>query len=950
MSSLARRLVGMRLAAGVLASLPVLLLAAWYAWSAYARLDRARSAADDAPSPSLELYQIALHDELTTDIRRWRLPARPAASPLPTFAVSLGRADLDELARPLGVGDDRPYVAGWVREGGAAHEVRVRYRGTRPWHWLGPQKSMKLRLPSGDLIRGARTFNLLNDPTPFGLEDQIVLETARHLGLLTPEYFPVRVRMNNSDMGVYRYAAQPTEGLLRRGRRIPGAIYSGDSPDIDPRTGVGALFSALEGWQQVADTPGPDGDDFGPLERLLAAVQASSFAEFAEYADESIDLERYATFDALDVVFGGDDHDYSSNHKLYFDPYRGKFEPIAWSFRGFQHEPAVNLVDHPLLVRLKMTPGYRSRRDRIVHRLLLGEASVPGVEARVVEDFEATGGDLRSDPYWDAYKLLPRVTRFHRFLLRPMSTRKWLLAAGAEMHGYARRSRYLLDLLEASGLEARVHYVSPGLVRIDVTVDGHASRRLLRVAVGSEAGGTGEGTFRVQADRDRDGTPSAADPTIAAGTLGETAVANGFAELRAGSRLVARTDPDPKRGRVRVEPEARTYSYFCTSDAAVDRITLFVEDEFCGGTTRLDLDVEEGPGVAPIDPLPSADDVPGWEAGQRSPHPWDYPAAPEPETVRLGPGVVEVDGIRRFGAGQSVVIAAGTRFSMGEGASLVFRGPLSAHGTDERPIRFEPRDPALPWGGIALLGPVTAGSALENLVLRGGTHGPDEDARLPSFLSVYDTRDVTITNARFADITDAEDVLHATYVQDLRLYDVRVTGAPSDGIDLEFTTGELRGCRVVGAGDDGLDLMGADLQVGDTVILGCTHNAVSAGEESELGGHGLFIADCDTGILAKNDSHVRVTASLVYRSRVALKTKRRDVHYEGESTIGTGDLFVAECERATEEARGSRIETGRIQRTLPAPEALPHLARQVVGVTAWVDLESRVARLEEEGG
>ena len=31
-----------------------------------------------------------------------------------------------------------------------------------------------------------------------------------------------------------------------------------------------------------------------------------------------LDIEKLALFDALDVVFGGDQHDYLSNHKLYF--------------------------------------------------------------------------------------------------------------------------------------------------------------------------------------------------------------------------------------------------------------------------------------------------------------------------------------------------------------------------------------------------------------------------------------------------------------------------------------------------------------------------------------------------------------------------------------------------------------------------------------------------------
>ena len=30
-----------------------------------------------------------------------------------------------------------------------------------------------------------------------------------------------------------------------------------------------------------------------------------------------------------DIIFGGDQHDFDQNQKLYFDPFRGRFEPIA---------------------------------------------------------------------------------------------------------------------------------------------------------------------------------------------------------------------------------------------------------------------------------------------------------------------------------------------------------------------------------------------------------------------------------------------------------------------------------------------------------------------------------------------------------------------------------------------------------------------------------------------
>ncbi|MBI3180468.1 MAG: CotH kinase family protein [Deltaproteobacteria bacterium] len=933
-----RRFYKLTLATGALVSLPVALAVLWYAWSAYAHLDRALAASESKAPKSWELFHMALHDELVRDLRRVGLADRPAQSRLPTYALSLTRENLDALNAQLYRDGERSYVKGYVQKEGNIHEMEVRYRGGQPWHWQGAQKSMKLRVDKGDLIDGTRVFNLLNDPTPFGMEDQIILDLARELGLLTPEYHPAWVRLNNSDMGVFRYAAQPTEGLLRRGHRMPGAMYSGDTEVMDAKLGVGALFFSREGWQQVASRSPDAPEDFRALEDLLRAVQSASFADFATYANATLDVPRYATFDALDVVFGGSDHDYFSNHKLYFDPYRGKFEPVAWSFRGFQYEPAFNLVDHPLLVRLKMTPGYLSVRNRAVYSLLVGKASVPEVRGRADRMFEAMAPDLAADPYWDSYKLLPRVTRFHRFMVRPMNTGKWLLTSRAELHGYSRRTRFLLDALEQPGLSATAWRSAAGATRVDVRVQGEVAHRLREVEVSGEC----RGAFAWRADRNRNGRIDAGDPVLATAPLGSTGALDTYNLLIAGARLTEHPNPQPKRGNLRVASEPRTYSYLLTTPCPWSALALVLENEVTLSSSRIGVSVEAGE-PPPAEALPPATSTLAWSVGQRSPHPWDYAAEPAPEVVRLGPGVIRFTGGREFGAHQSVVIAQGTRLELGARASLVFRGRLAAEGTTAKPIVITAAG-AESFGGVALQGPATAGSRLKNVRISHGSRPAGEAVDYPGLLNVHDTSDITLEGVHLSNSGGYDDALHVAYVQNLRLYEMDVVEAAIDGVDLEMTSADIRGLRVRGAGDDCLDIMTSTLRISDSVLTGCANNAVSAGEESEVTAHGLLITHSKLGVLAKNASHARISRSLIYRVEVGLKTNRRDVHYTGASHIGASELFTAECGQAQDAARGTHIEVAQMQEALPAQGALDHL-RHVLGLSAWDDLDPWVAAL-----
>ena len=44
--------------------------------------------------------------------------------------------------------------------------MELRLRGQRYWHTGTDQKSLKVQLPKGKLVKGHRVFNLINDPSP----------------------------------------------------------------------------------------------------------------------------------------------------------------------------------------------------------------------------------------------------------------------------------------------------------------------------------------------------------------------------------------------------------------------------------------------------------------------------------------------------------------------------------------------------------------------------------------------------------------------------------------------------------------------------------------------------------------------------------------------------------------------------------------------------------------
>ncbi len=902
---------------GLFLALPTLLLAAWYLVAALGAASRHREATRDQAVLDAELLQIYLHDVLSRDLRRLTVDERPTGSKLPLFELFLGPQAVDALERR------EEWAPARLKKGERVLEAKVRYRGTKHFHVLGPQRSLKVRLERGELLDGMREVLLLNDPTPFGVEEQLILELARQHGLVTPEYGPVRVHLNNSDLGVYRYAAEPSEGLLRRQGRMPGNVYAGEAD------GDAGVFVATGGWRKVTTRAGEAEEDLSAIERLVGAVH-QSHAEFAAYVGSELDVERYAMFDALDVVFGGADHDLLANHVFYRDPYTGRLEPIAEAFRGFEHEPVLNAVDHPLLVRLKMTPGYLARRNRLVYDLLNGPASVAAVRQRSTELAAALLPDLKADPFWDAYKLLPRVSRFHRFMVRPMTRGRLELAAAAELETYRKRSRFLLDALEAESLRARASAAPGGRHLVTLTVDGHAAFSLRQLLVRAPC----QGAVLVHADVDRDGALSGKDELVARGRAGAALTPTARDSLEPGAVLLARPDPSPKHGRVVVVPEARTYGYLVDTQGCRAEATVLVLDNQVTGE-RLRLEVPVGNEAAPPpQATPPVARTPSLEPKESSPHLWDHPAAPAARELRLGPGLVRFDASRRFGPETTVRLLAGTRLELGPDVTLTFEGRLLAEGEPSRPVIIAAADSRRPFGGLVLLGPESAGSRLSELRLMGGSRASHPIVETPGLVNLHGTRDVTLSQVDLEGGAAAEDVLHVAYSEDLVLDGVSIHGAPTDAVDLEMVSATVRGLRVLGAGDDCLDLMAARVSLADTVLADCANNAVSAGEQSEVNGRAVLIARAGVGVLAKNASRVLLSRSLILESRVALRTHMKELHYAGTSHIGASHLFAVDCGTVVDADRGTSVDAGRVRVGLPGPGALEHL-RRVLDLADW---------------
>ncbi len=323
-------------------------------------------------------------------------------SPLKTFEITINPKDLQKLNSNLPK-SGKSFVNAYLKISGEnrVRKVKLRYRGDNNFHWLYPQKSLRIKLQNGDLYDMQTQFNLINPPNWYSFRDVVVYDFAKKLGLMAPDFYPVRVFINGKFMGVYLFLSQVDESLLRRFKRMPGSIYYGDYGEPDSR-GVSNLWFDPNNWVKKAARNAEQKYDRSDINYLIDAVDNFDKDDFHNFFEKMINKKRFYTFFALDVIFGSDHHDYHHNHKIYFDPYLGRYEPIEWDLRNWSDEKIKDLSVYPLLNRVKLDPVFEAERDKRAYEILKSLNFSPSSLLKEYKKvFDLVYRDLESDRFRD---------------------------------------------------------------------------------------------------------------------------------------------------------------------------------------------------------------------------------------------------------------------------------------------------------------------------------------------------------------------------------------------------------------------------------------------------------------------------------------------------------------------------------------------------------------------
>ncbi len=295
------------------------------------------------------------------------IPEKLLESGLPVYDLRIRSKHLDLLqrtaeqvtARSISTDILRDYVPAQFLLDGEWLPIKVKLRGVYYAHYHKRQPSLRLNFPRNRLFHGQDQINLTH-PYDKGITKDITANwELQRYGILTWNSQFVVLRLNGTVVGVYQEIEHFTRSIADRSGRSEGFIFSGE----------GQLF-------------GKEGHGYPQAKHAMELLKGCGELDGAPLAEhchwdglsDYFDMDKLAWAGALTIVLHTKHAWAPDNLRLFWDPARGKFEPIPWDYDADRLDPNLQPEGEWPPTGYRKTfygmPEYRRMRDRRVWILL----------------------------------------------------------------------------------------------------------------------------------------------------------------------------------------------------------------------------------------------------------------------------------------------------------------------------------------------------------------------------------------------------------------------------------------------------------------------------------------------------------------------------------------------------------------------------------------------------
>jgi len=791
-----------------------------------------------------DIFRFMLRAEFKKSLVRLSVtkPVNDAESALETFYLNVAPEDLGLLNSDLPESGKAQTVDALMRTSKEQNiwKVKLRYRGDMNYHWLYPQKSMRIEFKD-DLYDMNTKINLINPPFLHSFRDIANYQISKELGILGPDYYPVRVFLNHKYMGVYIYLNQIDESLLRKNKRMPGSIYYGDGAPLD-KDGIRNMWADEKFWEKKGARNAEQKNNREDIKQFVEAVKLTS-DKFYNFTERLIDKEKFFSYIALDRITGTYHHDYNHNHKVYFDPYKGKFEPIQWDLNNWNNIPEKDLSLNPLLLKFKENPIYDAEIDKKVYEFYYAEKleKMTGIYKSIADD---SLQDLSADKYRDMAVSISKMMPGNWYSI-PFTLREFNKLVKNDISAINARKIYMMNLLEDSTVEYsikkkadkyHVTYKISGNSPVKLTIDDTIKNKMYKIYKNKK--------FKLEE----------------------------YEILYSGRKTVPTTTAWLRLyGKIDVVSVPLYYTFEIDSISDLDKIiyTNYITDKEMK-LTEIKANHFENNELF---------------------HPWSLLELKISKNIVLS-GTVIVNETMEFSENENVEIKPATTFLMSEGQSIYFYGKVTAIGTKEEPIRFISKDENKPWGLIAVQGKKASGSIFDYVRLDNGSVDSKDLIQYTAPFNIHNVDWFEVKNSYIGRNFVGDDAMHIAYANGV-IDNCLFENARSDGLDIDIADVVVTNSIFYNSGNDGLDIMTTKANIRNNVFFKTGDKGVSVGEWSTANVDNNLFYDNEIALEIKDKSSVNTDNNIVINARkVAVNLYNKNKRYDEGGEVYINNIYL----------------------------------------------------------
>ncbi len=838
----------------------------------------------------LELNPVTLHyfikDFIQRRVQKLIVNPIPNNPSIASFSIYTNQSDLQSLDSDLPASAKEQYVSGYLKTNKPElkSQINFRYRGGLALHWLYEKKSLRIKLPPFTTYQDEQSFDLVNISTPEIIIDLLSYAMAKEIGLLTPDYFPARVFINNNYNGLHFFLSGINESLLRKKHLMPGSIYSGDTispPNPFGRSQYGMnerayskvdenhnslplLWTDARLWKKDASRNAQMKHDRTDINTFINTANQADPILFMKEFNQFFDHKKFFLFWALDSLTGTHHHDLFHNHKIYFDPYKGKFEPIEWDLRfwngGF---PAKDLIETPLLRQVKFNPLLEYERDKITYELLQ-RFSVKSILKKIDDATDNLRPELEADPYRQAGKSVSLFTSTKASIISMKSFNKEIAKLKKVYKG---RHHFLTELYKSNKAEYQLTQISDSEVSIKFSISGnnpiifspweqiqknkHAEVNIFRVFEGKET----------------------------AVTHNEKDILYPGKQVTDGNNLKS-TEPSHimASGIDKLTPSPLIYEYNIRGNLPEEILslnTILVTNAITNTITSIEK-------VSAISNSEQTKSIHPWSLSQQINN--------DIEHITLN-GTINISKNTVYKENQIITIQPGTLFKISKNKSLIFYGKVIAEGTEVKPIIFAPMHSGENWGSLIIQGQSASDSKFKYIHVTGGSLTKHKLISYPGQFNIHNVSSFEISNCRIYDNKTGDDALHIAYSKG-SISNCHFENTAFDALDIDISDVTINNTEFTKIGNDAIDLMTSRAALEQITVNMAQDKCISIGEESNVNINNSFFEQCNIGIAVKDKSKAfiqNVTFSNFGDSAISLF--RKNPRYSNGGIINGSNLY-----------------------------------------------------------